>query len=64
MPRDYELLICDACDREKVRPTEMTNVVRCYCGADEWRLFDLVPVARDPEERYALVNGDTDALTA
>lgn len=52
--REYELLVCETCGREKVRPAEMTHVVRCFCGSDEFALFDLVPVARDQEERYAL----------
>ena len=54
MVRDYELVVCEGCGRERVRVAEARHTVRCDCGCEDFALYDLIPFTRDPEERYAL----------
>ncbi len=52
--REYQLLICDGCGREKVRPAEQGFVMRCVCGHDTWEIYALTATPLE-DERYAVI---------
>ncbi len=49
----YELIRCQDCHHERVRPREKRFYLPCQsCGSEEQEVFDLVEIERDDTDSY------------